>query len=79
MRDKPKTPAKTLKDARNIALSLGIKYCYVGNIYDTPGQTTYCPGCKTELIQRDWHSVNFNIMNKNKCSSCGTTIPGVFN
>ncbi|RPI75714.1 MAG: AmmeMemoRadiSam system radical SAM enzyme [Ignavibacteriales bacterium] len=79
MRDKDKTPASTLKQARTIALSSGIKYCYVGNISNTEGQTTFCPECKTELIQRDWHSVKFNIMDKNKCSVCGKIIPGIFN
>ena len=43
MTDKPKTPAATLKRARQIALSAGIKYCYVGNVFDDEGQTTYCP------------------------------------
>jgi len=78
MRDKERTPASTLKRARKTALSSGIKFCYVGNIYDTEGQTTYCPECKSALIERDWHSVNFNKMNNNKCSNCGIIIPGVF-
>ncbi|OGU71169.1 MAG: AmmeMemoRadiSam system radical SAM enzyme [Ignavibacteria bacterium RBG_16_34_14] len=79
MLDKNKTPAKTLKDARNIALSMGIKFCYVGNVFNIEGQTTYCPECKTELIQRNWHTINLNVMNNDKCSNCGTNIPGVFN
>ena len=45
MRDKDRTPEKTLTDARKIAMDMGIKYCYVGNIYNAEGQTTYCPNC----------------------------------
>ncbi len=43
---------------------MGMKYVYVGNVHDIEGQTTYCPSCKTHLIQRDWHSVRENRMNK---------------
>jgi pyruvate formate lyase activating enzyme len=57
---------------------MGMKYVYVGNVHDIEGQTTYCPSCKTHLIQRDWHSVRENRMNKNKCSICNTIISGIF-
>ena len=33
MRDKIATPAKTLVQARNLALKTGLKFCYVGNIH----------------------------------------------
>ena len=78
MRDLPRTPQDTLNRARKIAISMGMKYVYVGNVHDTEGQTTYCPSCKTHLIQRDWHSVRENRMNKNKCSICDTSISGIF-
>src|SRR5262249_24988764 len=77
MRDKPKTPAETLKRARQIALAAGIKYCYVGNVLDDAGQTTYCPACKEVLIRRSWHDIlEYNL--DGDCCSCGTTIPGRF-
>lgn len=78
MMDTPKTPQETLNRARRIALDMGMKYVYIGNVFDRNGQTTYCPNCGTHLIQRDWHAVSANKMNKNKCSKCGTIIPGVF-
>jgi len=46
MRDKERTPERTLTMQEKIAMDLGIKYCYVGNIHNTEGQTTYCPNCK---------------------------------
>jgi pyruvate formate lyase activating enzyme len=77
MRDKPKTPAATLKRARQIALSTGIKYCYVGNVFDDEGQTTYCPACVKALIRRSWHDiVEYNL--DGDCCSCGQPIPGRF-
>jgi len=79
MMDKSKTPASTLINARQIALNLGIKYCYVGNVYDSIRQNTYCPGCKKLLIKRDWHTVLIDNLDGNKCPSCETYIAGHFN
>jgi len=79
MLDKERTPENTLTTARKIALDEGIKFCYVGNVYNIEGQTTYCPNCGYRLIERNWHSVNSYKMKKDKCSKCGTKIPGVFN
>jgi pyruvate formate lyase activating enzyme len=78
MTNKPRTPALTLNNARNIALRNGIKYCYVGNVHNIDGQTTYCPSCKTALIMRDWHSVISNKLVNSKCYRCGEIIAGVF-
>jgi pyruvate formate lyase activating enzyme len=77
MIDKPRTPAATLKRARQIAVSEGIKYCYVGNVFDDEGQTTYCPSCKRSLIQRSWHDVTEYNLDGDQCA-CGTRIAGVF-
>ncbi len=78
MRNIPQTPYETLKKAREIALKEGIKYCYVGNVHDTAGQTTYCPVCGSPLIERNWHSVYKNNLSGNKCNVCGNEIAGVF-
>jgi pyruvate formate lyase activating enzyme len=77
MLDKPGTPAATLKRARKIALSTGIKYCYVGNVFDDEGQTTHCAACGTALIRRSWHDIlEYNL--DGDCCPCGHTIPGCF-
>ncbi len=78
MRDKPPTPPSTLTMARNIALKEGIKYCYVGNVHNVEGQTTFCPNCGEPLIVRDWHSVRLNKLKDGKCYKCGAGIAGVF-
>ncbi len=77
MIDKPTTPAATLKRARQIALTAGIKYCYVGNIFDNEGQTTYCPACRRVLIRRSWHDVLEYHLEGNRCL-CGEEVPGYF-
>jgi pyruvate formate lyase activating enzyme len=78
MRDKERTPERTLTRARKIAIDMGIKYCYVGNVHNTEGQTTYCPKCREKLIKRDWHSVLSNKIVNRCCKSCGEKIAGVF-
>ncbi|MCF8243424.1 MAG: AmmeMemoRadiSam system radical SAM enzyme [Melioribacteraceae bacterium] len=78
MRDKPRTPAATLNNAKAIAEIAGIKYCYVGNVHSIEGQTTYCPNCREPLIIRDWHSVLDNKLLNGKCYNCNKSIAGVF-
>ena len=78
LQDLPRTPSKTLLSARNIALSLGMKYVYVGNVHNPEGQTTYCPTCQIPLVERNWHSVAENKLTNSHCPSCRTVISGVF-
>ena len=77
MMDKPRTPPTTLKRARQIALSSGVKYCYLGNVHDDEGQNTTCPSCGTVLIRRSWHEVLENRLIEGHCP-CGQKIPGYF-
>ena len=78
MRDKPRTPESTLRMARQLARDKGIKYCYLGNIIDDQGQTTYCPECNSPLITRSWHDVRSNRLKDGHCNKCGTAVAGVF-
>lgn len=76
MLDKPRTPPATLAMARKIAVSAGIKYCYLGNIHINDGQTTLCPQCQTVLIRRDWHTVISRQLKNGQCVHCGAKIAG---
>lgn len=78
MTNKPRTPASTLMNAREIAGRIGIKYCYTGNVHDSEGQATYCPSCKQIVIKRDWHSVKELSIRNGKCGNCGRSIAGIF-
>ena len=79
MMDRPATPAATLSRARAIAVKNGIRYCYTGNVHDAAGGSTYCPGCKQRLIERDWYTLGeWNLDGEGRCRSCGTPLAGVF-
>jgi pyruvate formate lyase activating enzyme len=75
--NKPRTPATTLKRARQIAVSAGIKFCYVGNVTDDEGQSTFCPSCGRLLIRRSWHDI-LEYRLQGKSCPCGEIIPGIF-
>lgn len=75
----PNTPKDKLIEARNIALRMGIKYVYTGNVWYSEGSTTYCPSCREPLITRSWHDVTMIRLKNGKCPNCGTAISGVWN
>lgn len=80
MLDKPRTPPATLTRARNIAMENGLHYVYTGNVHDTEGSSTYCPECRTRVVERDWYELGEWQLDKNGiCKNCGTTIEGKFN
>jgi len=77
--DLPATPAATLMRARNIALREGLQYVYTGNVHDTEGGTTFCPGCGNDLIVRDWHQIlKYGLTSDGCCASCGNRVNGRF-
>ena len=79
MRDIPRTPPQTLSRARRIALEHGLKYVYTGNVHDTEGGSTCCPGCGSALIVRDWYRIEAQrVTPDGRCPDCGQTIAGRF-
>lgn len=79
MRDKARTPLATLTQARNIAVKNGLRYVYTGNVHDAAGSSTYCHGCGTRVIERDWYELGeWRLDAQGACLECGTRIPGVF-
>ena len=78
MTDRPRTPPATLARARAIGRARGLRYCYVGNVHDLEGQTTFCPGCGTALLVRDWHAIRRYRLDGDRCLDCGAAVPGRF-
>jgi pyruvate formate lyase activating enzyme len=78
MLDKPHTPAATLTRARDIARSKGLHYVYTGNVHDSDGGSTWCPGCGELLIERDWYQLGAWNLENGRCQCCWYKISGVF-
>src|ERR1035437_5487314 len=72
------TPISTLEHARDIAMSKGINYAFVGNVPGHEGNCTYCPSCKKIVVKRTgMFTTEFHIKN-GRCEYCGRRIAGVW-
>ena len=78
LRSLPPTPVATLDKAREIALSSGLEYVYIGNVPGHEGENTFCPGCKKMIIQRRGYMVGEIHLKGGKCGYCGRPIPGIW-
>ena len=78
MLDKPRTPPETLLAARRIAREVGLRHVYVGNVHHKVAQSSYCSGCGTRVIGRDWYQLSeWQLDETGACLACGTAFPGV--
>jgi pyruvate formate lyase activating enzyme len=65
------TPDNTLLDFYELA-SNKLDYVYLGNMRSGKGQNTYCPKCKSLVIERTGYSTNKSrISTKGLCQNCG--------
>ena len=76
--DAPPTPSATLTRARDIACRAGLRYVYTGNVHDRTGDATWCPGCGTAVIERDWYDLGEWCVRSSSCGHCGHPLPGLF-
>lgn len=72
------TPIETLEKARQIALSVGLKYVYIGNVGETQGQHTSCPKCGRKIIERAGYVITAMHVIEGRCEFCGENIDGVW-
>jgi pyruvate formate lyase activating enzyme len=79
MRDRPATPAATLRRARQVARANGLRWVYTGNVHDPEGQSTVCPACGKTLIGRDGYEIlDWGLAGDGRCRACGAQCPGTF-
>ena len=76
--DKPRTPVKTLRKAREIGSETGLRYVYEGNVPGEGGENTYCPACKELLVSRFGFRIGENRTRNGACPKCGRKIEGVW-
>ncbi len=79
MLDKDRTPLGTLLRARDIALSHGLNFVYCGNVHDPASDSTYCPSCGKQVIERDWYQLgDYQLDSSGHCQHCGHKLAGRF-
>lgn len=74
----PQTPINTLLKAKEIAVSAGCKYVYIGNVPMDGTEDTICPNCKKVVVERRGFAILSNQIEKGKCKFCGAAINGVW-
>ncbi len=75
------TTADVLVRACEIGAEEGLNFVYAGNLPGAVGrwEHTWCPGCRTRLIERFGYRILANrIGTAGSCPGCGTRIPGIF-
>lgn len=72
------TAPETLEEARETALGCGLRYVYIGNLAGNPAENTYCPKCKTMLIERKGYFIAQNNVQAGRCKFCAEKIAGVW-
>jgi len=81
MRDRDRTPTRTLVRACEIGREEGLTFLYAGNLpgHVGPWEQTPCPGCGALLIERTGFLVGTcRVGDDGTCPDCGAEVPGVW-
>jgi pyruvate formate lyase activating enzyme len=78
LKNLPPTPVSTLEKARDMAMSAGLEYVYIGNVPGHEGENTFCPKCKKRVIKRAGYMVGEVNLKDGKCKFCGKPIHGIW-
>jgi pyruvate formate lyase activating enzyme len=70
----PATPVKTLEKAREIGLSAGLRFVYIGNVAGHSGENTYCYRCGKQVISRSGYVIKNYEVNGGTCAFCGAPL-----
>jgi pyruvate formate lyase activating enzyme len=78
LRRLPATPISTLERARDLALSVGLTYVYIGRVPGHEAWNTYCPRCGRVVIQRTGYMIAGIHLREGMCAYCGYPISGLW-
>jgi pyruvate formate lyase activating enzyme len=72
------TPIRTLEKTREMALAQGLNYVYLGNVWGSQAENTYCPRCGETLIEREGLETKEIHLKEGRCQFCSHSIAGRF-
>ena len=77
MTDRGPTDTSLLYKTKEDGEKIGLKYIYVGNVYN--GNNTKCGNCGQTLIYRNGYQTKVSGLDeRGHCSKCGAVLPGVW-
>jgi len=71
--EKEPTSLKILYSLRDIAIKK-LKYVYLGNVWEENTSNSYCPNCKSILVERIGYNVKIINLNHGYCKNCGEKV-----
>ncbi len=74
MTDVPPTSLGVLENFAEDASNVGLRYPYVGNIWGSKFENTYCYNCRQPVIERTGIFVNEIHVDEDRCPECGFKI-----
>ena len=74
--DSVPTPTESLEKAFDIGKSAGLNYIYIGNVFGSKSENTFCHKCNQLLIERMGYRIVANQIKDSKCPNCNTQIAG---
>lgn len=68
------TPVERLEDIIDASLRSGLRFVYIGNVYEHANLNTYCFNCRELVIERKANKVKIvNVVN-GRCGNCGVSL-----
>lgn len=74
MQEARPTEVRTLEKIYELAKDIGIHYPYLGNVFNHPYESTYCPTCGSLVIERSGFGVQMRGLKDHTCMECGGRI-----
>jgi pyruvate formate lyase activating enzyme len=68
------TTLETLEKLANDAKIIGLRYPYIGNIWGSNYENTFCYNCGYKVIERTGVFINNIELEKDRCPNCGFKI-----
>lgn len=72
LQELPPTPVSTLEKLAEVSREVGLKHIYLGNVWGHPLENTYCPNCKSVVVERKGFFITkWKLKDDFKCPNCG--------
>ncbi len=80
MTEPPRTPPETLIRAFDLGRRAGLRHVYTGNLPGMTGarESTFCPDCGRELVERRGFGIRRNHLRAGHCPDCGAGMAGIW-